>query len=369
MRCADSRRAAADARRRGPPAAARPCDGSGGRRPGSRGPPAARCRRRAARARRSARITAKPPSTSRARPRRGARRARRAPGVRARGDASCGRRRKSSHLRITIRSGDSYSHGPDAAPNPAMAPVRSRSTSSARWTWPVAAVRGRASTSSSRRGCLNPARRPAQWLCSASSVGCAPAARDDHRAHDLAPGRVGQPDDRDLGDRGWSASTASTSAGATRLAAGADHVAHAPDDRAGSPRRRASRDRRVWYQPSRSAARLSLGLLEVAVHEELAAHAHLAALAESQVDARLTARPTLPGLRSTSTSASERARAGLGRAVVDARRRCAGSASLMRAHELGRRRRRAGVGLAQARGRRTSRRRLRGCAPTPRGCT
>ena len=141
---------------------------------------------------------------------------------------------------------------------------RRRSTMRVRWTWPVAAVRGRASTTATRRGCLNGASRPSQKARSSSTSGASvPARTHDDRGHDLAPLRVGDADDRDLGD-GRMLARAPARPRAARRSRRRCGSRRAPGRRSrGSPRRRARRghrcgtSRRGAPRPSRRERRSS----------------------------------------------------------------------------------------------------------------
>ena len=77
-------------------------------------------------------------------------------------------------------------------------------------------------------------------------------------------------------------------------------------------------------------------------------------------------RPTPPGFDARSRVRQDRRRTRFGRSVEDARDRV-GERVADRGDELGRRRRRAGVGFAQCRQVVRARCRARGCAPTPQG--
>ena len=177
-----------------------------------------------------------------------------------------------------------------------------------RWIWPVAAVRGRASTIATRRGCLNAgepagAERAERLDGHAARAG----ARDDHRGHDLAPLHVGHADDRDLERRrDASPSTASTSGGATV----------SPPVRITSRARPTIDDVAVVVEHAEIAGvvpavdeRLGgrVGIVEVAVHQERAAHADLAALVEPHLDAGLRDADAAGLARTRSTSASDSA--------------------------------------------------------------
>ena len=174
-----------------------------------------------------------------------------------------------------------------------------------RWTWPVAAVRGSASTTSTRRGCLNGASRPAQNVAQRRRRRgrSAPGAHTIDRGHDLAPLRIGHADDRDLGDRRVLAEHLLDLGRRDRLAAGADHVARPADDReVAVVVDRAEIAGVVPAVAERVGGRL--GRVEVAVHEERAAQAHLAGVGRASRRRRLAARRREPGLRNRSASPS-----------------------------------------------------------------
>ena len=152
-----------------------------------------------------------------------------------------------------------------------------RSTIRVRWIWPVAAVRGRASTTARRRGCLNgrrggPRRTPA---ATSRSGGFGAGPHDDDRGHDLAPLQVGYAHDCDLADRGMVAEHVLDLGRRDRLAAGPDDVAGAADDREVAV---------VVERPEIAGVVPAVtqrvggggGIVEVAVHQERAAHRDLA---------------------------------------------------------------------------------------------
>src|SRR5262249_37836045 len=94
-------------------------------------------------------------------------------------------------------------------------PARMRSTISVRWTWPVAGVRGSASTTVTRRGCLGGARRPVQNSRSASTSGGGAPGRRTSTAVTISPHCAsGRPTTATSVTSGWAASTCSTSTGA-----------------------------------------------------------------------------------------------------------------------------------------------------------
>src|SRR5262245_27603988 len=94
-------------------------------------------------------------------------------------------------------------------------PARSRSAIRVRWTCPVAAVRGSASTTVTRRGCFDGASRPAQNSRSASTSGAAAPARTTTTAVTTSPHSAsGRPMTATSPTSGCAASTCSTSTGA-----------------------------------------------------------------------------------------------------------------------------------------------------------
>ncbi len=242
-----------------------------------------------------------------------------------------------------------------------------RSTIRVRWIWPVAAVRGRASTTARRRGCLNGARRPSQNARRASRSGASAPARTTTTAVTTSPHcEVGNAHHRDLGDGGMCAEHLLDLGRRNRLAAGADHVAGTADDReialvveraeiAGVvpavAQRVGGRDRdRRSSRPSGTDCASPPRRCRRAAPRRPAAR-----------------RRRCPGLREEVGVAELHAGPGFGRAVEDARAGV-GECVLDRAQQLGRRRRRPGVGLLEAREVVTARRRARGCATTPREC-
>ena len=207
----------------------------------------------------------------------------------------------------------------------AQAPVWRRSTMRVRWIWPVAAVRGRASTTARRRGCLKGASRPSQNARRASrSGGVGARPDDDHRGHDLAPLRVGDADDRDLGDGRVRGEHRFDLGRRDRLAAGADHVAGAADDR----------------QVALVVERAEIAGVVPAVAQRLGGRRRDrrssrpsgtgCACAPRRSSASRTstpgcATPTLPGFAEEVGVAELHARSGFGRAVEHAGLRCGGA--------------------------------------------
>src|SRR5205085_5920615 len=94
--------------------------------------------------------------------------------------------------------------------------ARRRSTMSGRCTWPVAAVRGSASTTATRRGCLYGASRPSQNVRIAAASGATVPGRATTTAVTISPHwGSGNPTTATSAIAGWDARTCSTSTGAT----------------------------------------------------------------------------------------------------------------------------------------------------------
>ena len=104
--------------------------------------------------------------------------------------------------------------------------------SSRRWTCLVAAVRGISSTTTSRRGCLYEASRPAQTARQIVQSGRRPIGSRHHDGADqLTPSGVRKADDGDVSDEGVTGQDRLELGGRERLTAGADDVAEATHDR------------------------------------------------------------------------------------------------------------------------------------------
>ena len=133
-------------------------------------------------------------------------------------------------------------------------PVWRRSTSRVRWTWPVAGVRGSASTSLDPAGLLE--RRPGARRSGPAGrrARTARARRGTTTAQTTSPHcGSGTPDDRDLGHRRVVGEHRLDLDRRDRLAAGADDVADGGRRSTGSPRRRARRGRRCGTSRRRRA--------------------------------------------------------------------------------------------------------------------
>ncbi len=157
-----------------------------------------------------------------------------------------------------------------------------------RWTWPVAAVRGRAATTATRRGCLKPGQAA---LAVAPEVvhgrGGGAGAEHDGGADELAPLGVRETDDRHLGDRGVVGEGPLHLGRRDGLAPGPQHVADPADDREVPLVVEHAEVAGVVPAALVERGGRRLGILEVAVHQQLAAQAHLAVVAEPELDAGL----------------------------------------------------------------------------------
>ena len=121
-------------------------------------------------------------------------------------------------------------------------------------------VRGMAVDHRTRRGCLKPASRPAQWARSSSRVGAvAPGLGHHHGADHLAPAGSGRPDHGHIGHDGVAGQHGLDLGGRHGLAPGADQVAGAARRCERNPSPSSSARSPVRYQPSTRQAAVASG--------------------------------------------------------------------------------------------------------------
>ena len=172
-----------------------------------------------------------------------------------------------------------------------------------RWTWPVAAVRGRASTTARRRGCLKEARRPSQKVRERLEVGAGEPSSTTTTATTTSPHcGSGTPTTAISPTVGVLAQHVFDLGRRERFPASADEVARPAHDRQVAVVVEGPDTAGVVPAVAERFGRC-VRVVEVAVHEERAAH-HDFTAAPMRTSTPGCATPTLPGLRKRSASPS-----------------------------------------------------------------
>ena len=167
---------------------------------------------------------------------------------------------------------------------------------SGRCTWPVAAVRGSASTTATRRGCLYGASRPSQNVRIAAASGATVPGRATTTAVTISPHwGSGNPTTATSAIAGWDARTCSTSTGATvsppvRMTSRARPTIDRYPSSSSAPRSP------VWYQPSRNAVAVAAGSSKYPSMRN-GLRTQTSPAGSSRTSTAGWATPTLPGLR------------------------------------------------------------------------